>query len=327
MVPVTGTGTDQFIQTSSPSLEISGSQDITDTITVPDSGNATSVSVAVNITHTYISDLKVDLVAPDGTTKTLHNRSGGSAVNIDQTYTPSFTGTEVSGDWTLRINDDYPSADDGTFNSWTLTINHGSSTPITNPVTAVSGSGDQYFATVPSPIDGTYNLDLVQNSGIKDAANNLLANTSPTGADQTYTVSTAVVDNTLPRLASIERSNPTAATTDSQTLIYEVTFSEAVTGVDSSDFALSSSSPSNSITAVSGSGDQYFVTVPSPIDGTYNLDLVQNSGIKDAANNFLTNTSPTGADQNVYCQHRSSGQHPTQTCINREEQSCHCCHY
>ena len=119
----TGTGTDQFIQTSSPSLEISGSQDITDTITVPDSGNATSVSVAVNITHTYISDLKVDLVAPDGTTKTLHNHSGGSADNIDQTYTPSFTGTEVSGEWTLRINDDYPPADDGTFNSWTLTIN------------------------------------------------------------------------------------------------------------------------------------------------------------------------------------------------------------
>ena len=55
-----------------------------------DSGTATSVSVAVNVTHTYIGDLKVDLVAPDGTTKTVHDRSGSSTDDIDQTYAPDF---------------------------------------------------------------------------------------------------------------------------------------------------------------------------------------------------------------------------------------------
>ena len=52
------------------SLAITQANTISDTITVPDSGTATSVSVAVDVTHTYIGDLKIDLVAPDGTTKT-----------------------------------------------------------------------------------------------------------------------------------------------------------------------------------------------------------------------------------------------------------------
>ena len=70
----------QFTQTRSPALAITQANTISDTITVSDSGTATSVSVAVNVTHTYIGDLKVDLVAPDGTTKTVHNRSGGDAL-------------------------------------------------------------------------------------------------------------------------------------------------------------------------------------------------------------------------------------------------------
>ena len=37
--------------------------------------------------HTYIGDLVVDLVAPDGSVYNLHNRAGGSADNINPTYT------------------------------------------------------------------------------------------------------------------------------------------------------------------------------------------------------------------------------------------------
>ncbi|MZE52384.1 S8 family serine peptidase, partial [Streptomyces sp. SID5770] len=51
-------------------------------------GNApAALKVGVDIKHTYIGDLKVDLVAPDGSVYTLHNRTGGSADNIVQTYT------------------------------------------------------------------------------------------------------------------------------------------------------------------------------------------------------------------------------------------------
>ncbi len=297
--PDPGTGTGQFTQTNSPSTAIAGDQDVVDTISVSNSGNAASVSVDLNITHTYISDLKVDLVAPDGTTKTLHNRSGGSSDDIIATYTPNFNGASISGTWTLQINDDYPSADDGVLNSWTLTINYGDTPDVPNPVTSISGSGSQYFVTVSASSDGTYNLDLVQNHGIEDSADNPLTDTATTGVDHTYTVNTVPADTTAPTLTSIERYNPAAATTDSQTLVYEVTFSEAVTGVTQSDFVLSSASTgtaANAITSISGSGSQYFVTVSASSDGTYNLDLVQNHGIEDSADNPLTDTATTGVD-------------------------------
>ena len=59
-----------------------------------------------------------------------------------------------------------------------------------------------YYVTVSATQDGTYNLDLVSSDhNIVDAANNSLTNTATTGADQTYTVSTAVIDNTNPTLA------------------------------------------------------------------------------------------------------------------------------
>ncbi len=81
-------------------------------------GSATS-SVAVNIVHTYIGDLIVDLVAPDGTAYNLHNRSGGSTDNINQTYTVNLSSEPRNGTWKLRVQD-RANADTGYINSWTL---------------------------------------------------------------------------------------------------------------------------------------------------------------------------------------------------------------
>ena len=302
---ITVTTTGQFTQTRSPNLTLPNLQTVSDTITVSDSETATSVTVAVNITHAYISDLKVDLVAPDGTTNTLHNRSGGGDDDIFKTYYPSFGSIPISGVWTLRINDNYD-ADSGVLNSWTLTINYDTITTTTtvNPVTDISGSGDTYYVTVSSTVDGTYNLDLVSSGhNIADDASNPLTNTATTGADQTYTVSTTVTDTTNPRLASIERYSPASRNTDSQSLVYKATFSESVTGVTASDFVLSPGSTGgvngvNPVSAISGSGDTYYVTVSSTVDGTYNLDLVSSGhNIADDASNPLTNTVSTGADQ------------------------------
>ena len=217
-------------------------QTVSDTITVPDSETATSVLVEVDITHNYIGDLKIDLIAPDGTSITLHDNSGGSANDIDKSYDPSFGSISISGVWTLQIHDNYD-ADPGVLNSWTLTINYGDTATTASSVTDISGSGDVYHVTVSATQDGTYNLDLVSSGhGIADAASNSLTNVSPTGADETYTVSTAVIDDTAPTLESIQRYTPATANTDSQTLIYRATFSEDVTGVTASDFTLSSDS-------------------------------------------------------------------------------------
>ncbi len=298
----TSTSTGQFTQTRSPNLTIPDLATVSDTITVSSSGTATSVSVEVDITHNYIGDLKIDIIAPDGTSITLHDNSGGSTDNIDQPYAPLFGSIPISGVWTLQIHD-RTAPDPGVLNSWTLTINYGTTTTVSS-VTDISGSGDVYYVTVSATQDGTYNLDLVSSDhNIADAANNSLTNTATTGADQTYTVSTAVIDNTNPRLASIERSSPTSQNTDSQSLLYKATFSEDVTGVTASDFVLSPSSTgrvsgTTQVTGISGSGDTYYVTVSSSTDGTYNLDLVSSDhNIVDAANNSLTNTATTGADQ------------------------------
>ena len=86
------------------------------------SGNAPSnASVAVNIVHTYRGDLRVDLVAPDGTIYNLHNRSGGSADNIVGTYSRNLTSEALNGTWRLRVNDN-ANGDTGYINSWSITF-------------------------------------------------------------------------------------------------------------------------------------------------------------------------------------------------------------
>ncbi|MFD0726510.1 S8 family peptidase [Lysobacter brunescens] len=81
----------------------------------------TNASVAVAIVHTYIADLKVDLVAPDGSVYVLHNRAGGSADNINQTYTVNLSSEPLNGTWKLRVNDNYVN-DTGYINSWSVTF-------------------------------------------------------------------------------------------------------------------------------------------------------------------------------------------------------------
>ncbi len=86
------------------------------------SGNASSSStVEVHIVHTWIGDLVVDLVAPDGSVYNLQNRSGGSANNIDQTYTVNLSGEAANGTWNLRVRD-AATYDTGYINSWTLDL-------------------------------------------------------------------------------------------------------------------------------------------------------------------------------------------------------------
>ena len=86
------------------------------------SGNASAqTAVYVNITHTWIGDLIVTLVAPDGTPYVLHNRTGGSTDNIDATYTVDLSSEAKNGTWILRVSDN-ASLDTGTLNRWSITF-------------------------------------------------------------------------------------------------------------------------------------------------------------------------------------------------------------
>ena len=84
------------------------------------SGNAPSnLEVTVSIDHTYVGDLRVDLVAPDGSLYNLRNRSGGSANDIDATYSVNASSETANGTWKLRVNDAY-SQDTGKIDLWSL---------------------------------------------------------------------------------------------------------------------------------------------------------------------------------------------------------------
>ncbi len=83
-------------------------------------GNApATLRVEVNIAHTYIGDLVVTLVAPDGSLYVLHNRSGGSADNIDTIYSVDASSEVANGTWKLRVTD-HATGDFGTLNVWSL---------------------------------------------------------------------------------------------------------------------------------------------------------------------------------------------------------------
>ncbi|WP_326587927.1 M4 family metallopeptidase [Streptomyces sp. NBC_01294] len=91
-------------------------------VTVNRTGNASSaLKVDVNIQHTYVGDLRVDLVAPDGTVYNLRNRTGGSADNIVQSFTVNASSEVAAGVWKLRVAD-LASLDTGKIDSWKLTF-------------------------------------------------------------------------------------------------------------------------------------------------------------------------------------------------------------
>ncbi|MFE5613858.1 M28 family metallopeptidase [Streptomyces sp. NPDC056470] len=111
-----------FENTADVSIPDNGAA-VTSTVNVTGiTGNAPSaLAVDVNIVHTYRGDLVVDLVAPDGTVYNLHNRSGGSADNIVQTYTVNASSEVANGAWKLRAQD-RASVDTGYINSFKLTF-------------------------------------------------------------------------------------------------------------------------------------------------------------------------------------------------------------
>ena len=95
------------------------------------------------------------------------------------------------------------------------------------------------------------------------------------------------VDTIPPTVQTITRAdtNPTSAAS----VHFTVTFSEAVTGVDTSDFALAVTGVTGaSITGVSGGATAYTVTVNTGSGtGTIRLDVVDNDTIVDLALNPL----------------------------------------
>jgi len=94
---------------------------IRSTIEVPDSGAIQALSVSVSVTHSYRGDLRVVLLR-DGREVVLHDREGGGADDIAETYAvDDFDGEDMAGTWTLVVSD-HANLDTGTLESWSLEI-------------------------------------------------------------------------------------------------------------------------------------------------------------------------------------------------------------
>lgn len=84
-------------------------------------GTPQTGTVSVNIVHSYQGDLRVDLVAPDGSLYNIHNRTGGSADNVTGSYSFNLSSEPYNGNWALRVNDN-ASGDTGRIDTWSLTF-------------------------------------------------------------------------------------------------------------------------------------------------------------------------------------------------------------
>jgi uncharacterized repeat protein (TIGR01451 family) len=112
--------------------------------------SSTAGSTTVGIDHTFVNDLQIDLLAPDGTLVTAINRTDGGGNNLCQTllddqsagpsiqsvvtaaapfsgsFTPNqplsaFNGKNANGSWILRATDFFV-GDTGNIRAWSLTV-------------------------------------------------------------------------------------------------------------------------------------------------------------------------------------------------------------
>lgn len=267
-------------------------------------GGGSSFSVTVN-TGSGSGTVGLNLVDND----TIHDLAGnplggtgaGNGSFIGQVYTIDKTLPTVVS---IAIRDASPTKA-ATLN-WTVTFSEPVSglaasnfvtarsgitgTPVVGTPTANGGPAPQATWNVPVTTSGvtgtnvaTIGLNMQNVTAIVDTAGNGVSASLPV-VGGTYNF-----DTTAPTVLSVNR---VGATSTNQTSVnWTVTFSESVTGVDSSDFTLvrTGAVSGGGVSGVSGSGAVYTVTATTGTgDGTLGLNVLNDGTIKDAATNPLS---------------------------------------
>ena len=124
-------GEDRVIEiVAEPAMAIpdNNNQGVVSAIVVKEEGTVQEISVRLDISHSYIGDLMVELLAPSGHAALLHNKDGFGQDDLKGTYnnrtTPSLKGLvnqEIKGTWQLRVKDLEP-VDTGEIKKWSLKI-------------------------------------------------------------------------------------------------------------------------------------------------------------------------------------------------------------
>ena len=161
----------------------------------------------------------------------------------------------------------------------------------------VTGSGTSYTVQV-NGIHGSgdIRLDLIDNGSITDLGGDPLV--GPGAGNGSFQGQTYTIDQADPVVLSINGIAPAIGTPSAGSLAYTVTFSNPVTGVDTSDFAVATTgTAAGTVTQVTPiSSSVYTVTVGAISGmGTIGLNLVDNGTIFDLAGNPLGSVAATPA--------------------------------
>jgi subtilisin family serine protease len=101
---------------------------VTSPIGVTDNGTIQDIAVTVDIQHSYLGDISVQVIAPSGDAILLQGRNLGRNTQLQSTYTVQNTPAlqllleqPSAGEWQLQVVDSI-AGDTGTLNSWRLSI-------------------------------------------------------------------------------------------------------------------------------------------------------------------------------------------------------------
>ncbi|MFN6569924.1 S8 family serine peptidase [Dendronalium sp. ChiSLP03b] len=127
---VTSTATKQVTGKNNTQLAIPDNekQGIKSALAISESGTVKDIQIAVNITHDYLGDLEIYLIAPNNQQVLLQNRTLGRSTKLQIIYTvrshpilKQLLSVSTQGRWQLWIID-YALQDVGRLNNWELTL-------------------------------------------------------------------------------------------------------------------------------------------------------------------------------------------------------------
>lgn len=114
-------GAATYSNTTSYSIPDNSTTGVSSSIEATRTGDSGTVTVTLDITHTYIGDLNVQLTSPTGQVAVLHDNSGSGTDDINKTYSVDYSGGDSEGTWTLKAVDN-ANRDTGTINSWSISF-------------------------------------------------------------------------------------------------------------------------------------------------------------------------------------------------------------
>ena len=215
----------------------------------------------------------VNLTAPGAPTGLSATARGSAKINLSWTAPDSTGGSDITG---YKIES---SSDAGS--NWTDLVADTDNTNTAYQHTGLSRANTRH-----------YRVSAINSVGTSAPSNTANATTA------------TVTDTTAPTVTSITHQDPTSSPTNSDSLTWRVTFSEAVENVNPADFMVTGTTATLTVMPVTNLTGVYDVTASGgnldSLDATVTLAFAVEQNIVDPSDNTLTATTPTGANDPTF---------------------------